>query len=442
MLASHPGDEVLFRWARRLRPSFCLHASPSRFRPVLVAAGATSRGCAWRSRLSGVRVVMRDLRFWNSPELPPRSRPATKCITDLGPSIGAPSTSPTRRSGYCGRKGSLPRSCFSGGRVVGARFGPVGLYDGGCRGILRWTLAGWLWGCLRSSLCSSCTPSPSGPAIGGDAFPVAKRAPLRGGERAEHLRPPCPQAWGVGSSCCWPRPFYSAYEGGAYSDGRTLGGGYARNNWTAPRLPTLSGTGQPHPAFNTITRERLDPSRRRTVPQPLPCFDRFGSQAPCRLPPAGMALFVASGYSPALPQNRRLLFSASRLRAVRRASDRVFVKPLRIECARQLERFGGLMTKLCRRYNGLFPGRLIGEARLPRVVSALRVAGTGAAETIDHRVLITDDRILVSGPKLTVDRIPACRTDHHQIGLKQDRLFGLDIRCRVAVAVGSRCRGN
>ena len=121
--------------------------------------------------------------------------------------------------------------------------------------------------------------------------------------------------------------------------------------------------------------------------------------------------------------------------------DGVIVERPRVESASQFQHLGRLLADLRRWDNGLFASRLIGQAGLPGIEYALRVLGPGAAEMVDHRVLIADNRVLVARPEFAVNRISASRAGHHQIGLKQDRLLRFGIRSRVAVTV-SRSRST
>src|ERR1700736_4662754 len=154
--------------------------------------------------------------------------------------------------------------------------------------------------------------------------------------------------------------------------------------------------------------------------------------------PHRVCAFSMSGRS--LRQARRWapLFCAFRMCVVHRAGNRVVVKRPRIQGARELQHLDRLLTDLRRRNNGLLAGGLVGQAGLPGIEGALRIPCSGTAEMVDHRVLIADNRVLVTRPEFAVNRVPASRAGHHQIGLKENRLLCLDIRRRVAVPVGSR----
>jgi hypothetical protein len=87
--------------------------------------------------------------------------------------------------------------------------------------------------------------------------------------------------------------------------------------------------------------------------------------------------------------------------------DGVIVERPRVESASQFQHLGRLLADLRRWDNGLFASRLIGQAGLPGIEYALRVLGPGAAEMVDHRVLIADDRVLVTRPEFTVNGVSA-----------------------------------
>ena len=123
------------------------------------------------------------------------------------------------------------------------------------------------------------------------------------------------------------------------------------------------------------------------------------------------------------------------MRVVDDVGDGVIVERPRIEGAGQFQHLGRLLADLRRWDNSLLVGRLIGQAGLPGIERALRVSGPGATKMLDHRVLIADDHVLVTRPEFTVNGVPAGRTGHHQIGLKQNGLLCFGIRSRVAVAV-------
>ena len=96
----------------------------------------------------------------------------------------------------------------------------------------------------------------------------------------------------------------------------------------------------------------------------------------------------------------------------------VVVERSRIESAGQFQHLGRLLADLCSWYNALLAGSIIGEAGLPSVEGALWVPGPGTPEMLDHRILIADDRVLVARPEFAINRVPASRADHHQIGLE------------------------
>src|ERR1700757_5395274 len=87
--------------------------------------------------------------------------------------------------------------------------------------------------------------------------------------------------------------------------------------------------------------------------------------------------------------------------------DGVIVECPRVESAGQLQHLDSLLADLRRWDNGLLAGRLIGQAGLPGIESALRVPRPSAAEMVDHRVLIADDHVLVTRPEFTVNGVPA-----------------------------------
>src|SRR5207342_45835 len=96
------------------------------------------------------------------------------------------------------------------------------------------------------------------------------------------------------------------------------------------------------------------------------------------------------------------LFAASRMRVVvgaRRLSDRIVAKPLCIECAGHFQHLCGLLADHGRRNRSLLEGELVGEAGIPPIELARRVARAGSAEMFYHGFLISDDRVLVAQPK-------------------------------------------
>jgi hypothetical protein len=113
--------------------------------------------------------------------------------------------------------------------------------------------------------------------------------------------------------------------------------------------------------------------------------------------------------------------------AVYRMGNRIIVKTLTVESAGEFQQLGGLLAELPGRNHGLLAGGLVGEAGLPRIESALCVACSGAPEMFDHRVLVAQDHILIARAEFPVDRVAARRTDDHEIGLKEQRLFRLDV---------------
>ncbi|TMJ64769.1 MAG: MFS transporter [Alphaproteobacteria bacterium] len=147
---------------------------------------------------------------------------------------------------------------------------------------------------------------------------------------------------------------------------------------------------------------------------------------------------------PAWPRSKWApqLLRTPRVHAVHRMGDRVIMKSFCVERAGQLQHLGRLLAELPGRNDRLLARSLVGEAGLPGIEGALRVASAGAAKMVDHRVLIAQDRILVARPKFAVDGIPASRADDHQIGLKQQRLLSFDIPRRIAIPVGGRRCGD
>ena len=87
--------------------------------------------------------------------------------------------------------------------------------------------------------------------------------------------------------------------------------------------------------------------------------------------------------------------------------DGVIVERPRVESASQFQHLGRLLADLRRWDDGLLAGGLVRQNGLPGIECALRVPGSGAAEMVDHRVLIADDRVLVTRPEFTVNGVSA-----------------------------------
>ena len=208
MLASHPGDEVLL---------LVLGASTLVLLACLALPFSPGPG-GGRSHLSGARVVMRDLRFWNFVGAAAALQASHQVYYGFGTLYWRSLDFSDATIGLLWAEGVLAEIVlFWRGEWLAARFGPVGLMMlGGAAGILRWTLAGWLSGLPSVAALQLLHAFTFGASHLGAMHFLSRNVPLSAAASAQSIYAAVSSGLGSGLVMLLAAALYSAYGGGAY----------------------------------------------------------------------------------------------------------------------------------------------------------------------------------------------------------------------------------
>src|SRR6516165_7584655 len=324
------------------------------------------------SRFADMRAFVGNRRFSVLSSVPRHCKPVTKSITVLELFTGARLVSRRRRLACFGLRAPLPGSCCSGTANVCSP-GLAGRTDddwGRGRNHPLDPLGSTDLAAVYRGVAALARLYFRGELSRRNAFPLPRHTVLGGGRGAKHLcrgflRPRRRARYGVGG-CALRR----LRRNGLSLHGRPL------RSRAIKRFRTAKDGALNGPEATAVSLWRFFNYR----------FIGRSSGEPCPSVRSPCAFWMS---------------------VVDDVGDGVIVERPRVESASQFQHLGRLLADLRRWDNGLFASRLIGQAGLPGIEYALRVLGPGAAEMVDHRVLIADDRVLVTRPEFTVNGVSA-----------------------------------
>jgi PPP family 3-phenylpropionic acid transporter len=208
VLTSFPGDRVLslvlVSSALVLLASLAVPSSPG-------AAGG-------RSRVSGMRVILRDRRFWNFVAAAAGLQASHQVYYGFGSLYWRSLSFSDATIGLLWAEGVLAEILlFWWGERLLARFGPVGLMMlGGAAGILRWTLSGWLSWLPSIAALQLLHAFTFGASHLGAMHFLSRNVPLSAAASAQTCYAAVSSGLGSGLVMLLAAALYAAYGGGAY----------------------------------------------------------------------------------------------------------------------------------------------------------------------------------------------------------------------------------
>jgi PPP family 3-phenylpropionic acid transporter len=171
-----------------------------------------------RSRVSGMRAVTSDLRFWSFVAAASALQASHQVYYGFGTlhwrSLGFSDAT----IGVLWAEGVLAEILlFWHGRTLLARFSPAGLMVlGGAAGVLRWSIAGWLAGLPAIAALQLLHALTFGASHLGAMHFLARTVPLSAAASAQGLYAAVSSGLGSGLVMLWAGSLYAAYGGGAY----------------------------------------------------------------------------------------------------------------------------------------------------------------------------------------------------------------------------------